>query len=253
MSTTGPFILFGQAHLITLLVVAAASIAVPILARGSPWAAPASGSGNKMHYRIGVLIAVLLIAQEALHIWLQATHYERPMSSLLPLHLCGLSVLLSAWVLVARSYLAYEIVYFWAWGGTLQALLTPDLDAGFPSLAFIAFFVGHGLVILAVLYATLVYRFRPRVVSIVKSLVALVAAAAVVAPVNLWLGSNYLFLSNKPEQASLMDYLGPWPWYILSLAGLALVSSVIYYLPFLIKDLISGKARRERSAGTDAE
>ncbi|SDW48035.1 YwaF family protein [Thiocapsa roseopersicina] len=238
MSTAGPLILFGTAHLSSVLVIAAVGIGLPFLARRT--------LSSAAQYRVGFLIAALLIGQEGFHIWLLANHYDRLLSSLLPLHLCGLSVLLTAWTLAARSSSAYEIVYFWAWGGTLQALVTPDLDRGFPDPAFIAFFLGHGLVIVGVLYATLVYRFRPRLVSIFKSLGVLLLVVAVVAPVNLWLGTNYLFLCSKPEQASLMDLLGPWPWYILSLAGLALVSSFIYYLPFLIGDLVAARSRATR-------
>ncbi len=239
MSTAAPLILFGPAHLSSVLVIAAIGVVLPLLARRT-----LSIAGQ---YRVGLLIAALLIGQEGFHVWLLANHYDQLLSSLLPLHLCGLSVLLTAWVLAARSYSAYEVVYFWAWGGTLQALVTPDLDRGFPDPAFIAFFLGHGLVIVGVLYATLVYRFRPRLASIFKSLGVLLLVVAVVAPVNLWLGTNYLFLCSKPEQASLMDFLGPWPWYILSLAGLALVSSLIYYLPFLIGDLVAARSRTTRS------
>jgi len=244
MSTADPFILFGPAHLATLLIIATVGIGVPLLARRTLTTA--------WQDRAGILLAVLLLIQEGFHIWLLASHYERALDSLLPLHLCGLSVILTAWVLAMRSYRTYEVVYFWAWGGTLQALLTPDLDRGYPSPAFIAFFIGHGLVIVGVLYATLVFRFRPRLVSIFKSLGALLPVVAIVAPINLWLGTNYLFLSTKPQQPSLMDYLGPWPWYILSLAGLALLSSFIYYLPFLVKDLVSANApcaARKNGAG----
>ena len=245
MSTADPLILFGSAHVISILLIAAVGIGLPLSARRA--------THTTTRYRIGLAIAALLVLQEGVHIWLLANHYDRLLSSLLPLHLCGLSVLLTAWTLAARSYSAYEIVYFWAWGGTLQALLTPDLDRGFPDPAFIAFFIGHGLVIVGVLYATLVYRFRPRLSSIFKSLAALLLVVAVVAPINLWLGTNYLFLCSKPEQASLMDLLGPWPWYILSLAGLALVSSFVYYLPFPIADRIAARSRANRPSPRSPE
>jgi hypothetical integral membrane protein (TIGR02206 family) len=238
MSTADPLILFGSAHLSSILIIATVGIGLPLTARRT--------LGVAAQYRIGLVLAALLIGQEGFHIWLLANHYDRLLSSLLPLHLCGLSVLLTAWTLAVRSYSAYEIVYFWAWGGTLQALVTPDLDRGFPDPAFVAFFLGHGLVIVGVLYATLVYRFRPRLASIFKSLGVLLLVVAVVAPVNLWLGTNYLFLCSKPEQASLMDFLGPWPWYILSLSGLAMLSSFIYYLPFLLGDLLAARSRARR-------
>lgn len=50
-------------------------------------------------------------------------------------------------MVVRRSYSGYEIAYFWGLGGTLQAVLTPDLQHGFPSLVYVNFFLGHGLVI----------------------------------------------------------------------------------------------------------
>ncbi|WP_373506497.1 hypothetical protein [Thiocapsa sp.] len=92
------------------------------------------------------------------------------------------------------------------------------------------------------------YRYRPTFTSIFRSLAALLIAVAVIAPINLWMGTNDLFLSSKPEQASLVDFLGHWPWYILSLTGLALVSSLVNYLPFLIGDLVSGRSRAKRPA-----
>jgi hypothetical integral membrane protein (TIGR02206 family) len=236
MNEMRPLILFGAEHLATVGFIAATAVLLPLLA--NRWLDPAG------RQRLGLLIAALLLVQEVIHIWLLANHHGRPLHALLPLHLCGLSVLLSAWVLAARSYRAYEIVYFWAWGGTTQALVTPDLAVGFPDPAYVAFFVGHGLVLVAVLYATLVYRFRPTPASILRSITALAAVATVVAPVNLVLGTNYLFLCAKPERASLMDYLGPWPWYIASLAALALLSSLIYYAPFWIGDHLPGRIGR---------
>jgi hypothetical integral membrane protein (TIGR02206 family) len=229
-----PFILFGPAHLLTLLLIAAIGLALPLMAIRMLDAA--------WQYRLGLAIALLLVAQEALRIWLGATYYAFPLINLLPLHLCGLAVLLTAWTLALRSMRAYEIVYFWAWGGTAQALVTPDLGVGFPDPMYLIFFIAHGMVIVGVLYATLVYRFRPRFISIIRSTLALLMVVVIVAPINLWLETNYLFLSSKPVQASLIDHLGPWPWYILSLAGIAILSSLVYYLPFLIKDWRAGRA-----------
>lgn len=231
--TADAFVLFGSDHLLTLLAVAVAAIGVPLLAR---WRlTPAS------QHRFGVLIAILLVGHEALAIWLQISWYGRDWTTVLPLHLCGLAVFMTAWMLAAKSYAAYEIVYFWACGGTLQALITPDLSVGFPAPAYLVFFVAHGLVVVGVLYATIVYRYRPQLVSIGKSVLALLALLPVIGPLNLWIDTNYLFLCAKPSQSSLMDYLGPWPWYILSLVGVGLASCMIYYLPFLLSDWRAGR------------
>lgn len=44
-----------------------------------------------------------------------------------------------------------------------------------------------------------------------------------------------MFISHKPDDPSLLDLIGPWPWYILSLEGVALVMCVILYLPFALR------------------
>lgn len=233
MNDTNPFILFGTAHLVTLAVILAVAIALPVLARRRLTAA--------RQYHVGLFLGCSLIVQEAFLIWLRTSHYGLHWTEVLPLHLCGLAVFVTAWALIAQSYRAYEVVYFWAWGGTLQALITPDLELGFPEPAYLAFFVAHGLVVVGVVYLTFTYRYRPYLRSIFRSIAALLVAVAVIAPINVWLGTNYLFLRAKPEQASLMDYLGPWPWYILALVGIGLVSCFVYYLPFLIKDWLAGR------------
>ena len=43
---------------------------------------------------------------------------------------------------------------------------------------------------------------------------------------------NYMFLREPPEDGSLLDLMGPWPWYIASAAALALVLFWLLDRPF---------------------
>jgi hypothetical integral membrane protein (TIGR02206 family) len=54
--------------------------------------------------------------------------------------------------------------------------------------------------------------------------------------VNWLLGSNYLFIAHKPDTPSLIDLLGPWPWYILSLEAIAIMLCLLLYLPYVLRD-----------------
>ena len=60
---------------------------------------------------------------------------------------------------------------------------------------------------------------------------------AVVGGINALIGSNYLFIARKPDTASLLDVLPQWPWYIIHIEAIGLLSMLILYLPFAIRDL----------------
>jgi uncharacterized membrane protein YwaF len=50
--------------------------------------------------------------------------------------------------------------------------------------------------------------------------------------VNGVLGSNFGFASRPPDNPSLIDHLGPWPWYLCSMFGIALLFYFLLALPF---------------------
>src|SRR2546430_11993464 len=70
----------------------------------------------------------------------------------LPVQLCDVGGFVAAAALLWRQPLLVEVAYFWGLGGTLQALLTPDLQDHFPSFPYLQFYVTHDLVILAALF-----------------------------------------------------------------------------------------------------
>jgi len=60
------------------------------------------------------------------------------------------------------------------------------------------------------------------------------AYAAAVFPVNVLLDTNYLYIMRKPATPSLLDVLGPWPWYLLPLDAVALGVLFLCYAPFAL-------------------
>lgn len=226
---TGPsFQLFGLPHLIALTLVVLVNAA--LIFRGQQFP-------DRWRHPFRIALAAVLIVDEILwHGWNWATG-QWTIQTMLPLHLCSLLVFLSALLLITKSYSLYEFVYFFGIAGASQALLTPDLGRyGFPHFRFFQAFVSHGSIVTAAVFMTAVERYRPFLKSIWRIVLGGNIYLLLVAGVNALIGSNYLFIAHKPDTASLLDLLPPWPWYILFIEVIAFTLVFLLYLPFAIKD-----------------
>jgi hypothetical integral membrane protein (TIGR02206 family) len=153
--------------------------------------------------------------------------------SSLPLDLCDAALLVAAVACLRPSWQrGVEITYFWGMAGTLQAVLTPDLSVGFPHLQFIAFVVGHVGIVIAVGYLIFGLRLRPRRGAAAQVFMLTLVYTAAVGVVDWLSGANYMYLRHAPAHSSLISVLGPWPWYIASVAGVAVVLFALLDLPF---------------------
>lgn len=219
----GIFQPFGTSHIAALSVIAAA---IGLLR----WLA---GSGrNRFLNRIevalgGLLLAMPLVTASAVA-WIGPFDYQ----TALPLHYCDIATIAGGIALLTRRPLAIEFVYFFGLAGTLQGLLTPSLQVDFPSPRYFHFFVIHGGVVITALHLVWNRSLHPRIGSVGRMLLATFIYTILVGSVNWLLSTNFGFLCSKPPNASLMDHLGPWPWYILSLFGLAALFYTLLDLPF---------------------
>ncbi len=141
----------------------------------------------------------------------------------LPLQLTDLVSATAIVALLTEADWAVELVYFWAFTATLQAVLTPDLAYDFPNWFYFTYFGYHvGAIIAAVL---LVYGLghRPRRSAMWRTLAATLAWAVVAGTADAITGGNYMYLAWKPTHGSLLSVLGPWPWYIAATIAIAIV------------------------------
>ncbi|MNO62515.1 Integral membrane protein [compost metagenome] len=191
---------------------------------------------NHRGWRLGIrygLAFVLLLTQVSLNIWYVAWGVW-DVKYTLPLELCSISLLLSIVMLCTRSRMLYHVLLFAGICGPLQAILTPNLSYGFPHFRFFEFFAAHTAIILAPLYMTWIEQYRPSWKSIGWSMLFLNILALVVGILNMILGSNYMFLQHKPDTPSLLDVLGPYPYYLLVEEAIALLMFVIMYAVFFV-------------------
>jgi hypothetical integral membrane protein (TIGR02206 family) len=153
-----------------------------------------------------------------------------------PLNLCDWAEAALILALFSRNPFAYELGYFWGLGGTLQAMITPDVGRGFPDIQFLLFMLDHAGLITALLYLTLGTGLRPVPKSLPRVIAATLLYVALAAAADYALGTNYGFLRGKGDHVSLLTFLAPWPWYIGELVGLGLLSVAVYYAPFFVAD-----------------
>jgi hypothetical integral membrane protein (TIGR02206 family) len=179
---------------------------------------------------VAVGISLFLI-EVTYHIWM-AVNDMWDVSHAIPLELCSISLILSVILLLTRKQVIYEILLFTALLGASQAIFTPLLNFNFPHFRFFHFFYTHLMEIWVVLYFTWVVGYRPTIWSVVKLFVFLNFLMPIILLINKAVDGNYMFLSYKPKSPSLLDLLGPYPWYILSMEFLLISLSLIVWLIF---------------------
>jgi len=223
-----PFVLFNAAHLTALSIILLINILIIVFRkRFSP--------RGKVILRYALAVT-LVIVEASWHLWNYAIG-AWTIHTMLPFHLCSALVWLSACMLVTKNYRIYEFAYFLGIAGAIQALLTPDAGMyGFPHFRAFQVMMSHGAIITAAITMTFVEGYRPTWASVKRVFIGANIYMIVIFIFNQLTGSNYLFIAYKPETASLMDILPPWPWYILYLEAIGLALCLLLYLPYALRD-----------------
>ncbi|HEY3779268.1 MAG TPA: TIGR02206 family membrane protein [Rhizomicrobium sp.] len=225
-----PFVPFGPDHLAAIALAFVVPVALGLVAR--------AGASRRVARALALALAAELVATWILWYWLIWSRGWISASTILPMQLCDWAAIAGIVALIRPTQQSYELTYFWALSGTLQALLTPDLYYGFPDIRFVVFFAFHDGAIAAALYLMVACGWRPVPASLPRviawSLFYFVAALAV----NALFHTNFGYLSAKPLKPSLLDLMGPWPVYDFELLGLGILFLILLYAPFFVADRI---------------
>jgi hypothetical integral membrane protein (TIGR02206 family) len=210
-------------HLAALAAVATVSLALCAGARRWPgrwtWAAAA------------VLGAVTAGSDVAWIAWLVRQGGWTPAIGL-PLQLCDVATFLAAAALWTRRRGLAELLWFWAMAGTLLALLTPDTAEPYPGFLWFQFYVAHGGIVAAAVFLVIGLRLTPRPGAALRATALTAAYAAAVGAVDVVTGGDYLFLRRPPLHPTLLNVMGPWPWYLVGAAALAIALFALLQAPF---------------------
>jgi hypothetical integral membrane protein (TIGR02206 family) len=212
---------FGPAHL-------AALGAVPIFAAVLAWLQRRiPGCGRAIRLSVVALLFVNFIAYYASF----ALAGDPLFPAHLPLELCDVSVLMMIAALLTLKPAIFDITYYWALAGAGNALFTPNFTQA-SRFIWVQYFVSHGLIVVATLYMVWSRQARPRPGSAARAMLATNLYAVIPGLWDFVYQTNYMYLRHKPPAPTLLDLLGPWPWYIIVCEVLAFVLFYLLYLPF---------------------
>jgi hypothetical integral membrane protein (TIGR02206 family) len=185
---------------------------------------------------IAALSAVLILNYLAYLVFIRSQGVAE-WRQMLPMQMCDWGIVVVIVAMWTGHQRWFEVAYFWGIGGTLQAVLTPNLRYGFPDWRFISFFTSHCAIIVGVIFLMLTRHYRPCPMSIVRVWLWSEFYFAVALIVDLLTGINYGFILHKPEAFSILSFLSDcWPLYLLQLHGVALLFFLVLYAPFAVFD-----------------
>src|SRR6266498_2476343 len=198
---------------------------------------------------IGVLSAVLILNYVVYLVFIRSRGIV-DWQHMLPMQMCDWGMVVVIVAMWTGSQRWFEVAYFWGIGGTLQAVLTPNLRFGFPDWRFISFFTSHCGIIVGVVFLMLTRQYRPYPMSIVRVWLWSEFYFVVTLIADELTGFNYGFLLHKPEAFSVLNFLSDSrPLYLLQMHGVALLFFLGLYAPFAIVDLVRGG----QSSGSSGE
>ncbi len=152
-----------------------------------------------------------------------------------PLHLCNLMTLFMPFVMYFRWQKAWGIIFFWIMAGCAQSIFTPTLSESLPHYEAVRYWAVHGVIILGALYGWYAIGWTITWKDAVSSAIGLNILAAILYPINVFLGANYMYLNGKPPGKTFYDLLAPWPEYIISLEIIVWSVFGLMLIPFYWK------------------
>lgn len=150
----------------------------------------------------------------------------------LPMELCNWSTLVTVAALLTRNLTMAELSYFWVMTGSINGVITPDLQVRFGHIYYFIFFIGHSGLVITSLYIVFGMKLYPVKWAVPRAFLITQLYFISAMGLDLAIGANYGYMLRKPSGGSLMDYMGSWPYYILGLQAIAITAFSLIYLPF---------------------
>jgi hypothetical integral membrane protein (TIGR02206 family) len=219
------FSAYGLSHWMVLLVFAVGAVALVVVGRRY-------GSTARARVTCRAVAAAMLVVQLGMVVYSNLPS-RFGVDHSLPLQLSDLVAFAAVYALWTHGHRTFAFTYYWGLVLSVQALFSPALSGpDFPGRDFLVFWTLHLFVIWTAIYLTWGVGMRPGWRDYRLVVVVSIGWAAVAMVVNWVTGANYGFLNRKPEIDSVLDVLGPWPWYLVPEIALVLGIWALMTLPW---------------------
>lgn len=217
--------MFSTEHWVTLIATVALCIALPVLVRRRP------DQSDRIRVAMATILLINIVVYQSYRLvagyWSVATD--------LPMHLCAWANVVTALALLTRKALYAEIAWCWVMTGSVNALITPQLDNPFPEVPFIYFVIGHTGLITAVCTIVFGLDIKPRPGAWLRVMAVSQVYFVSAISVNWLTNANYGFLDpmdpfRNQTVLAVFPTDGIWFYIAFELAGAMLFGLAL--LPF---------------------
>ena len=185
-------------------------------------------------YKFAQFSAIVILLIKLAELSYRHIYVGEPIYSLLPLHMCNLTLIIAILTMLTKSQKLFQLTYFWCLGA-LFAVITPDIKYSFPHPLTLSFYITHFYLLFAAIYGILFFNFKPTFKGWVNAFITLNIFAFIIFFINKKLGTNYLYVNRIPNFSSPLDYFGQWPYYIIVVEVIYLILTYGIYYPFRSK------------------
>ncbi len=209
---------FGWHH---LFVVLASLVAWGLLIT---WGRKEGSCLRRYEFRLAFSAAIL--ATNVFWFFMRIMPDRWSLDSALPLHLCDFAWMACCWSLVVsdkRLSLAHQLVFYWGLGLSTQAFIQPTLHHGIATLDYWFFWLPHWQIVAVGLLNSISFGMGPTWKGFRRTVMYTVILVLCVTAVNIVLATPYCFTGRgSPENPTVLDFLGPWPWRIFVLFAIVI-------------------------------
>lgn len=193
------------------------------------------------------LALVMIAPRIMMYFWL--LNYETTLQEILPIYICRIVIICTAYDLLTGSDDLNFITYYWGLLGSVLALVLVDTGGyTFPHVMFFSFFVGHGAMAISVFYIIVIKGYRPDRNELKKAIVCSAAYIFFANEINQIVGGNYNYLEKNPAALPLPKGFVGTIYYKVSILGCLILSTIIEHIPFSNTKIFKNKLFKEKES-----